>query len=295
MNNIILVAVFFVSSHISAQLSLWSNFEDGTLEEWTNTDTSETLLSVQNDVDFWFLQKACDGSNSPVGEMAIINTGEEWAGNHWYEAGGGETTLVFVNDIRMRNTNNYDLHVRIGITGSNGYQVVTTTPLIIPALSDWTSYEGPQYEVNWLGLSNLTVLNDTGGIPPLEVYSNVIDMFSDVVEYRLIHNSTIAYNGEVVNGFLEIDEMYPLWLLSTNETKSNNVALLPNPTQGLLFINNSNKMEISSVRVYDVTGKLVLSKKGNVGHVDVSHVDTGILIVEIETENGTVTKKIMKR
>ena len=295
MNNIILVAVFFVSSHISAQLSLWSNFEDGTLEEWTNTDTSETLLSVQNDVDFWFLHKACDGSNSPVGEMAIINTGEEWVGNHWYETGSGETTLVFVNDIRMRNTNNYDLHVRIGITGSNGYQVVTTTPLIIPALSDWTSFEGPHYGVDWLGLYNLTVLNDTGGTPPLEVYANVIDMFSDVVEYRLIHNSTIAYNGEVVNGFLEIDEMYPLWLLSTNKTKSNNVTLLPNPTQGLLFINNSNKMEISSVRVYDVTGKLVLSKKGNVGHVDVSHVNTGVLIVEIETENGTVTKKIMKR
>lgn len=294
MKNIILVWVFFVSSHLSAQLSLWSTFEDGTLEEWTNTDTSVTLLSVENEADFWFLHKECDGSNSPVGEMAIINTGDEWTGNHWYEEGSGETVLVIVNDIQMRNINDYDVHIRIGITGSNGYQVVTTTPLIIPALSDWTSYEGPHYGVDWLGMSNLTVLNDTSGIPPLEIYANVIDMFSDVVEYRVIHNNNIAYNGEVVNGFLEIDEMFPLWLLSTNETKKKNVALFPNPAQDLLLLDNSNNIEITSIRVYDVLGRLVLTKNGDVSQLNVSHLNSGVLFIEIETDQGVLTKKIIK-
>jgi hypothetical protein len=294
MKKLILILLLIVNVTLSAQLSLWSDFEDGTLQEWTNTDTSETLLTVENEADFWYLHKECDGSNSAVGEMAIINTSDEWVGNHWYEPSTGETALAAVHDIRMRNTNNYDIHLRTGITGSNGFQVVTTTPLIVPALSDWTTYELPPYGVYWLGMTNLTVLNDTSGMTALEIYANVIEMFEDVIEYRVIHNTDIMHNGEVVSGFLEIDEMVSYWLLSTDDREKRSFALAPNPTNNIFSI-TSEGPEILAIVIYSPSGKKALQPEVSASQrIDVSHLSSGIYFVHIESEQGKEIHKLIK-
>jgi hypothetical protein len=85
------------------------------------------------------LQKVCDGTNSPIGEMTIVNQ-EKWVGNYFYGISGDEY-MINLDFITLRNTNNFDLHIRYGFTGANGYQVVTTEPIIVPALSDWAVYE----------------------------------------------------------------------------------------------------------------------------------------------------------
>ena len=65
--------------------------------------------------------------------MAIINT-TEWAGNYFYIV-IDMMALRTIDDIYMKNDNNFDLHLRYGFTGANGYMVVTTDPIIVPALS----------------------------------------------------------------------------------------------------------------------------------------------------------------
>ena len=226
--------------------------------------------------------------------MAIINTSDEWVGNHWYEPSTGETALAAVHDIIMRNTNNFDIHLRTGITGSNGFQVVTTTPLIVPASSDWTLYEVPHYGVYWLGMTNLTVLNDTSGMTALEIYAGVIEMFEDVIDYRVIHNTDILYNGEVVNGSLEIDAMIAYWLLSTEDRKKGSFAIAPNPTNENLSI-TSEGTEILNIIIYSPSGKKVLQPEVSASHrIDVSHLSSGFYFVHIESDQGKEFHKIIK-
>lgn len=80
-----------------------------------------------------------------------------------------------------------------------------------------------------------------------------------------------------------------------NEHKIN-VSVYPNPTTGQFRIQNS-EFRIQSVEVYDVFGKLISSTEVNDNDVtiDVSNYNNGVYFTRIRTENGTVTKKVVKQ
>ena len=75
-----------------------------------------------------------------------------------------------------------------------------------------------------------------------------------------------------------------------------NVSVYPNPTTGQFRIQNS-EFRIQSVEVYDVFGKLISSTEVNDNDVtiDVSNYNNGVYFTRIRTENGTVTKKVVKQ
>jgi len=75
-----------------------------------------------------------------------------------------------------------------------------------------------------------------------------------------------------------------------------NFTLYPNPTSGQLTIDNE-QFTIRSVVIYDVLGKKQLSIVNcqlSFVKIDISHLSNGIYFIKIETENGTVNKKIIK-
>ena len=49
--------------------------------------------------------------------------------------------------------------------------------------------------------------------------------------------------------------------------------------------------------MYDVTGKLILSKNLNSAEsqIDISQLQTGIYFIKIETENASTTKRFIKQ
>lgn len=85
-------------------------------------------------------------------------------------------------------------------------------------------------------------------------------------------------------------------LLDVNEeTYLNNLFVYPNPVQDILTIVNNSGTQISSIKLYDVLGRQVLNGKVNMEKVDVSYLNRGIFFVEIETDQGVITKKIVKK
>jgi hypothetical protein len=84
---------------------------------------------------------------------------------------------------------------------------------------------------------------------------------------------------------------YPL---SSSEFNLKDIRIYPNPVKETLRIDNTSTTEIISIKIYDVLGRLVLTEKENVDQIDVSHLDSGVLFVEIETDQGVITKKIIK-
>ena len=73
-----------------------------------------------------------------------------------------------------------------------------------------------------------------------------------------------------------------------------NIALLPNPTKGFLQITSQNKLNITKLSVYDISGKLVLEEYNNKKQIDISSFASGLLLVKVETNKGVITKKIIK-
>ena len=87
-----------------------------------------------------------------------------------------------------------------------------------------------------------------------------------------------------------------LTTVGINDYELNNVVVYPNPTNGMIQIQNSESM-IQDVEVYDAYGKLlnVLTVNDNSAVIDLSGYAAGTYFVKIMMENGVVTKRVVKQ
>jgi len=153
--------------------------------------------------DLLMLQKSCDGSSGIAGEMAIRLTEGEWMDNYFVFQ-----DIVSLR-LNIRNDNDFDLYVRMGLTGgTDNTQLVYTEPIIIPAFTSWDEQE--------FQLDNLYYTRLFGDTPiPL--------VFDDISEITFFHNTSLSYFGETVNGDLKISVIGIGAILSSNENSINNL------------------------------------------------------------------------
>ncbi len=57
---------------------------------------------------------------------------------------------------------------------------------------------------------------------------------------------------------------------------------------------NESESIIESLKVYDTLGRLVIEHSNLTNQIDISSLSSGLLFVQIETDNGVVTKKVIK-
>lgn len=178
---------------------------------------------------------------------------------------------------------------------------------------DWIYGEGyPMYEIAWnqdTNNVNLTVTQTTS-------MPTSVGFFEMLLPIRFV-----GTNGEVVD--LNVDNTYngQTFNLPTDFTvaevlfdpeyniisKFNSVVLsekpktlaesdieiYPNPSDNKFYIKKPDGVAINHVKVYDVTGKLIVVTDG-VAEVDASYLATGVHKVLIETNYGTVQKSFVK-
>ncbi|MCL2291370.1 MAG: M6 family metalloprotease domain-containing protein [Bacteroidetes bacterium] len=102
--------------------------------------------------------------------------------------------------------------------------------------------------------------------------------------------STEAYAEIALNGLIH---------LGIDEVDNQNIMIYPNPTTGKLTI-AFDKLRVTSdeLQIFDIVGKKVSSHHLTISsshqELDISHLQTGIYFMQIQTENGTITKKVVK-
>ena len=84
--------------------------------------------------------------------------------------------------------------------------------------------------------------------------------------------------------------------LSTNEFNYLDLSIYPNPTNDIINI-KLNSYENISATIYDINGRLMLEQKLSsvVSTINISNLNTGVYLLKINTENKTVTKRILKQ
>ena len=72
------------------------------------------------------------------------------------------------------------------------------------------------------------------------------------------------------------------------------VSLFPTAVDEMLFIETKDEVVLSNVKIYDSLGRLILHHRGNIDRLDVSSLQKGFYLVELQTNKGNLVKKIFK-
>ncbi len=83
--------------------------------------------------------------------------------------------------------------------------------------------------------------------------------------------------------------------LGIEEALESQLSIYPNPAKDVIMLYNESDFNIDTVKVYDVLGKLVLEQDNPSNQIDISNLATGLLLLQIETNKGLVSKKIIKQ
>jgi uncharacterized Ntn-hydrolase superfamily protein len=144
-----------------------------------------------------------------------------------------------------------------------------------------------QYTITLADLEGDAVSNAT--VLLYDTYENTVTNLNQ--EAYTFRSNKGTFNGRFVLQFKNEQ------ILGTPETALENITLFPNPTSNLLRI-NSPQLQIEKLILYDLQGRKV--QQLNVEdptqyQLDLSTLKTAIYFVEIHTENGVITKRVIKK
>jgi hypothetical protein len=136
-----------------------------------------------------------------------------------------------------------------------------------------------------------------GCVPGMRMYLNGVDPDSSAPGMSGI-DITQGYNTLTVGGI--VDEYAgntggdPICMpLGINDVELERVEVYPNPTKGNISIEGVNNLH--SVELYNITGQLVKHIQNAINKVDMSGLHSGVYFMKITSENGYITKKIVKQ
>jgi len=137
----------------------------------------------------------------------------------------------------------------------------------------------------------------TGTNTTLTTYSYPLTAFvgeSNII-FRIVFHSDEAVNQQGVN----VDDFVISGVLSDQKFELNNISIYPNTSNGIFNITLADKIP-SLIEIYDLTGKIIESKKDIIisndeTTIDLSAVAQGIYFVKIIANNQQVVKRIIKQ
>jgi hypothetical protein len=176
-----------------------------------------------------------------------------------------------------------------------------------PRITDFTFYHGELYVVG--------LFNYAGGVPAQNIAKwdgtdwcglgssidngiNAIEVYNDTLYigggFRTIDGDSVNFIakwtggnyvdtcGHIVSGINEI-------------TNQNDFIIYPNPASSTIIIESS-KYQVQSIRIMDVLGQEIyyLQTANNKTEVDISHLPSGIYILQVQSKSGVVSKKFVK-
>ena len=167
-------------------------------------------------------------------------------------------------------------------------------------------------------LTNLDGLNNLNTVGrEFKIWSNFsltsIDALSDMdpIKFNIANNNSLSQcaiesvcrrigmdpnslriDGNA-SGCYSVPEVEAQCQLSITEVDfSENLSVFPNPVISVLNIETSNTLSFKKATVYSTLGKLILETPEN--QINLETLSTGIYFVEVVTDKGSVTKKIVK-
>lgn len=107
-------------------------------------------------------------------------------------------------------------------------------------------------------------------------------------------------SGAPINGnrMATITFTYNSSTLSSENTKTiDNIKIFPNPSKGKITLSNIKNIDFESVKIYSVLGRLVkdirVEKGASKLDIDLSHLNRGIYLLNLKSDDRSATKKLV--
>jgi len=186
----------------------------------------------------------------------------------------------------------------ISLVGASGTQL----SVWYKALSD--CYGAERFSIGvYVGSGNPTQTSDFTIISPIPyIQATSYTTWTEQIQ------SLNAYNGMTIRigircvspdrYMLMIDDFkVTATTLSTDDFVSSKFSVYPNPANNLVTVSNNGNIQINKVSITDINGRTVKSTNYNgvtETQVNISELNAGIYFMNIDTNEGTATKKIVK-
>lgn len=82
--------------------------------------------------------------------------------------------------------------------------------------------------------------------------------------------------------------------LSVNNTAFESLKLYPNPVEDILYVSFKNN-SLKRIKLIHITGHMVMEQNSNLEQINLSHLSSGFYLFQIETSEGNISKKILKK
>ncbi|WP_347375034.1 T9SS type A sorting domain-containing protein [Aequorivita sp. Q41] len=152
-----------------------------------------------------------------------------------------------------------------------GYNIYRENDLFL-FISDETSIYNIDDPVNG-------IVSNCGGEDFL-IYGNGMGFYAHV---------TAVYNpGEVESDFIQT-EFVRGSLLGIKDFNNQKAIIYPNPSKGIVNINNNN---IEKIIIYSITGKIIKEMKPQ-SQIDLSDINKGVYVIKLISDTNTFIEKII--
>ncbi|WP_340935902.1 leucine-rich repeat domain-containing protein [Polaribacter haliotis] len=116
---------------------------------------------------------------------------------------------------------------------------------------------------------------------------------SDAAFYYCVVSNTVITGLTIETERITLN--YDATLNTEDVSFSDKIKLYPNPVNDLLQIKNSDNLKISTIMIFNVLGKKVKVIRNPENAIDVSDLSKGIYFLNINSENGKIVKRIVKK
>lgn len=138
-----------------------------------------------------------------------------------------------------------------------------------------SAYNQLYSQTNFEPWEEVTTVSDE--IKKIYIYNEVLGFL--VGENGMIYKTT-SVEGLSVGGYQAEEQL---------------IEIIPNPATEQIQIENIDKLNISSIELFDVSGKKVKVFNADKASLDVSNLSKGMYLLKISTPTATLTKKIIKK
>jgi len=108
-------------------------------------------------------------------------------------------------------------------------------------------------------------------------------------------NNVVSYNGVFDNYVAKASATDTLLGINEVIASKDSFKVFPNPTEGIVNISTSDNIKINSVSITDMKGRVVKEFSNINDQINISDLSAGMYMMNISSDQGSVTKKIVKQ
>src|SRR5690606_3161610 len=102
------------------------------------------------------------------------------------------------------------------------------------------------------------------------------------------------YNLPIITNSTETEIVQPTSSVSQHNL-NNLISVYPNPTNGILHISSKENIIIEEVKIYNLQGRELFSSVQNSETINIADLSAGVYLMNVKTNQGSISKRVIKK